>query len=698
MAQLRLLKPSIMKFAFLFFPIIAAAQDSLPPLVLTGDKLASTPGELSGNATLLAADLITSLPPSTATYQNLFATIAGGYSGNATAGTFSLRGLNQDNVFGYVGTSSNSLIAALEDGAPLSSQTLRYLPPTLWNLQSVEILRGPQSLSHGPNSLGGAMLFHSQQPDFDWSGNAIAEFSEDNTLRTGIAQDFTLIPDELALRLSYLHQESDGQATNRFLNDDQYGATSRDRYQAQLLWKPAQNPDLRVSLSLIHDRADGSPFATTTSGPGYTFFDRQTSLNTPSRYPVERTAATLNASLLLPNDLELKSTTSLQSFDLGQTFDLDATPFLTWFVNGSNDETSVTQDFSLARKEGDFHWLAGTYYESSKYDVGFSGVGIAPFPFGSPFANRATEDVEIAALYGRFDWEFTDSFHLTGGIRINHEERELTSTAKLGPFPATFSENDSSATELLPQLGVSWQPDAEKTIGLQVSRGYRGGGVSYAPTLGITRPYDPEYSWEAELFARIRPSADLQLSAAVFHSWMEDQQVPMAVPGGFAGVDTLITNAASSRRYGAELEAAWQVHETLGIRASLGYIHTEFRSLTLNGVNRSGQAFPNAPEWTASLGADYRHPSGFFASALYSFADSTYSFASSPALTALESRQLLSARIGYQWENASLYLFGSNLLDDDYALLRADNTATAQPVSGKVAPPRMLGIGCEIRW
>lgn len=682
----------------LLIPALASAQESLPPLIVTGDKLASIPAELTGNATLLDADFIDALPPASATYQDLFATIAGGYSGNPTAGTFSLRGLNQDNVFGYVGTGSNSLIAVLEDGAPLSSQTLRYLPPALWDLNGIEVLRGPQSLSHGPNSLGGALLFHSQPPAFEGSGNALAEYSEENTLRTGLAQNFILIPEELALRLSYLHQESDGHATNRFFNDDEYGATSRDRYQGQLLWKPANNPDFQATLSLVHDRADGSPFSTTTSGPGFGFFDRQTSLNTQSRYPVERTAATLNASLKLPNELELKSTTSFQRFDLEQTFDLDATPLLGWFVNGGNDETRFTQDFSLARKEGNFHWLLGAYYETSEYDIGFSGVGIAPFPFGSPFTNRATEDVEIAALYGRFDGEFAPAFHLTGGLRLNHEDRELSSAAKLGPFPATFSENDSSSTELLPQLGVSWRPDQEKTIGIQVSRGYRGGGVGYAPTLGITRAYDPEYSWEAEIFARIRPTDDIQVSAAVFHSWMEDQQVPVAVPGGLAGVDTLIFNAASSRRYGAELEASWQAHETLGIRASLGYIHTEFRSLTLNGINRSGQAFPNAPEWTASLGADYLHPSGIFANALFSLADTTYSFAASPSLTALESRQLLSARIGYQWEKASLYLFGSNLLDDEYALLRADNTATGQPVSGKVAPPRMLGIGCEMSW
>jgi outer membrane receptor protein involved in Fe transport len=67
-------------------------------------------------------------------------------------------------------------------------------------------------------------------------------------------------------------------------------------------------------------------------------------------------------------------------------------------------------------------------------------------------------------------------------------------------------------------------------------------------------------------------------------------------------------------------------------------------------------------------------------------------------VTALESRQLLSARIGYAWQHASLYAFGSNLLDDDYALFRSDNSGVRLPVTGKAAPPRLFGIGMELRW
>jgi iron complex outermembrane receptor protein len=82
-----------------------------------------------------------------------------------------------------------------------------------------------------------------------------------------------------------------------------------------------------------------------------------------------------------------------------------------------------------------------------------------------------------------------------------------------------------------------------------------------------------------------------------------------------------------------------------------------------------------------------------------SWADSTYSDIANPPDTALESRQLLSARIGYEWQQASVYLFGSNLLNDEYALSRFDNSKLLNPaVSGQVGPSRAFGIGCEFKW
>jgi outer membrane receptor protein involved in Fe transport len=179
---------------------------------------------------------------------------------------------------------------------------------------------------------------------------------------------------------------------------------------------------------------------------------------------------------------------------------------------------------------------------------------------------------------------------------------------------------------------------------------------------------------------------------------VDDQQVALDSPDGLVNIDSYIANAAKSRRYGSELEARWQPCKPLAITGTLGWIHTSFDDLTLVGVDRSGQPFPNAPEWTASLGVSYHHASGFFATALFSWADSTYTDPANPVITALEARRLLSARLGYSWQNARVYVFGNNLLDDDYALGRFDNTPQGLPVSGQIGPARSFGIGCELTW
>lgn len=677
---------------------MGASTESLPPLVVTGDKLATQAEKVTGSVTVLGPEQLAALPPSGGTFQDLFALCAGAYAGNPSVGTFSLRGLSQDNVFGYLGTGSNALITVMQDGAPLSPSTLRYLPPLLWDLDGAEVLRGPQSLSHGPNSMGGALLLHPRSPGFDSHGAALTEVSEFGGLRAGLAQDFTLLPQELALRVSYLHQQNDGEETNTHYHDDQFGATHRDDVEARLRWHPAKNQDATIDLALVQDRLRGNPFAMVVEKSGGSLFDRQTAVNTQSSYPADRQAATLNATVALPQDLELKSTTSLQRLDVNMTYDLDASTLLNWFTLGFRNETLMSEDLVLAKRDGRRQWLIGAYAEHSEYEFGAAGVGFYPVPKGSSFDNQATETVDIAALYSRGDWKFVDHFHLTGGLRLNHEDRQFDYTSLFGLRPPTASSDETASTELLPQLGLSWRPERDRTVGVQVARGYRGGGTSYAPSLGRTQDYDPEYSWEAELFTRLAATETIQVNAALFHSWIDDQQVPVNILGGLARIDTLIYNAASARREGAELETRWQAADGLTLTTSLAWVQTEFDQLTLNGVNRSGQSFPNAPEWIGSLGIDYHHATGWFGSALFSYADSSYSDVGSPKVTALESRHLLSARVGYAWQHASLYAFGSNLLDDDYALFRSDNTGIRLPVTGKVAPPRVLGIGADFRW
>jgi outer membrane receptor protein involved in Fe transport len=677
---------------------LRAQSIMLDPLTVIGGQPRDELVIQSGHHFRIDAASLAALPTQRGTYQDLFATIAGAYGGNSTVGTFSVRGLNQDSLFYSVGTASNPLLTVMEDGAPLSVATLRYLPPVLWDMDRVELLRGPQFLSSGPNGLGGALLFRTAQPAFSSDGKALLEAATDHTFRGGIAQDFVLRPEELSLRVSAYHRMSEGDVTNLFNADDSFGATRRDRYQARLLWNPLKSRDASYDLVMVFDRSHGNPFANAREVSGFGLFDRKTSLNLDPDFPARRAAAILNASLKLPRDLEFKSTTALQRLDVEPRIDLDETRFLQWFADGAIDEWRFTQDLSLASDGGPFQWLAGSYFEASGYDLGYTGIGIAPVPAGSPFRSLAQEEVRVLALYSRGDWELLRNLHLTGGVRLNHEERELRAAATLGAEPETKSAADSADSVLLPHLGLAWRSGEERSLGLQLSRGYRGGGVSYAPSLGSTQPYDPEQAWDLELYSRFSPHASLALSAAVFYSWMDDQQITCNSPGGVATIDSYVANAARSRRYGCEVEARWQPWEPLVITGALGWLHTGVEKLVIDGVDRSGQPFPNAPEWTASFSASYHHASGFFATLLFSSAGATYIDPASPQVTAIEPRRLLSARLGYSWDGASVYLFGTNLLDDEYALARFDNSPQGLPVSGQVGPARGFGIGCEFEW
>jgi iron complex outermembrane receptor protein len=677
-------------------PVLGAQTAVLPSLVIVGDKLtATTRGDRGATDVLLPSS---AAAPTRGTYQDLLAMVPGAYEANANAGLFSLRGLNQDDLFGGLGTGSNALVAVLADGIPLSSATLRFLPPTLWGLAGAEVLRGPQSLSHGPNSLGGALLLHRRQPEFSAQGEALVERAAFGSWRTGLAQDLPLRKEELTLRLTGLRQQSDGAEFNRFNADPAFGATERTDLGTTLLWRPGRQQDQVFQLSLQHEKSDGNPFANVTDAVRGDLFQRETSLNTPPDYAARRRAATLQTSLALPHRLRLRAVTGVQHFAADSLADLDGASRLSWFNQGLKEERRATGDVTLARPEGRIRWLLGAYAERSTYALDYTGVGLAPLPRGSAFAHHATETVAIAALYGRADYALRPDLHLNGGVRHNGENRDLTASSVFGALPRKTAGGHTSEADWLPQVSLQWQPSPGRSVALKWSRGYRSGGTSFAPFVGLVRDYQPEYAAETELAVRLALTPTLHLNAALFHAAVQDQQVPVAVPGGFPGIDHLLYNTGTTRRSGAEVALVAPVTPAFAFTGSVSWLQSRFGPLAIGHRDVSGQALPNAPRWTASWGFDYKRPAGWFGSARFSVASGAYSQVASARVTALEPRRLLSARLGYTWRRVRLYAYGANLLDEHYALYRSDNTALGLPVSGQAGLPRQLGGGAELRW
>ncbi len=297
----------------------------------------------------------------------------------------------------------------------------------------------------------------------------------------------------------------------------------------------------------------------------------------------------------------------------------------------------------------------------------------------------------------------TPAIAIEAGLRLHHAARAVAIDNRNDGYgtPTAGHTDDDVAS---PRASVTWTVGAGTHVGLLVSEGFRSGGVASALLLAATRAYGPEHAWNYECFVRQQtPDGRFWAQAnAYFMDWRA-QQVSTTLPGGVPGLDDVVVNAGRSQLHGFELETGWRFAPHWSAFASLGQQITRFLEFANGGVDYAGDPFPNAPRWTASLGAgrglDDTRP-GLFGGATLTWRDATYSIIGLRDFTALESRTLLSAKLGWRWRSgASLMVFGENLLDDKFAYTRLDWRifGVATPV-GRVSQPRTLGVGAEFAW
>ena len=137
----------------------------------------------------------------------------------------------------------------------------------------------------------------------------------------------------------------------------------------------------------------------------------------------------------------------------------------------------------------------------------------------------------------------------------------------------------------------------------------------------------------------------------------------------------------------------------LNLFASLGIIDTEFKEFVVNGVDLAGMSFSQSPDVTATFGGRYVSERGLFATATYSYTDDTFSRITAPEITQISARSLLSGRLGYQRGAWQAYVWGTNLLDDEYELFLQDGRVFGlSGAYGSIGPPRTLGVGLQLNW
>lgn len=546
-----------------------------------------------------------------------------------TQPNFSLRGISVANEYN---SNQASPVGVYIDDVYIAARTSHGMG--LFDLERVEVLRGPQGTLFGRNTTGGAINFITRTPTLSGeNGYAEAGYGNFDTFKAQGALEATMVEDQLGIRVAANYENGDGQIRNVAAGGRD--ANSVDTLQGRLALRiqPGNGPlDIKIRAYAGRDRGTqaGIHGLTGPDTPGQGFFDVNENRIGESRTDAWGVAA--NVALELSPEMTL---TSITSYDGGKQ-DLqqaaDGSPLDVLDINWRSNFRQFSEEVRLNYEGDRLKLVGGGFYgwDRTITDNRFNiGSAIAPGVNGGFFQHyRQSRRSYAAFLQG--DYDLTDQLVLTLGARYTWDKAKyrdgfaylfagdvggpdlpLASTVPCAGVagtcaydPAARYEIDGSNKALTGRAALSYTFDSGTLVYASYSRGYRSGafnGGGYTSSVGITY-IDPERvnAYEIGVKGRFLDNK-LTLSGAGFYYDYSNQQVQDTRPGPVS----FLVNAPKSQVYGGEVEATFRAFPGFVINASGGYLHASYKELTLQGTDLSGNALPFAPRWTATAGFDW---------------------------------------------------------------------------------------------
>lgn len=678
-------------------------ESLIQEVTVVGSKLGTGRQEFGVSVAHLGADRIDS--DAIVNVEDAFHRAANVYVGTAEMGAFAIRGVNNNGLESSF-SNGTSLASILVNQLALGPRTSDHLNPSLFDAESVEILRGPQSTLQGPNSLIGSVLINYNRAAFDgYDGRVRVEGGGLDTERIQFMQNLELVDEILSARVVHEDRYIRGAVSNIVNDTDDRYRTDVETTRVLLALRPRADDSLRFDLTWLRSDSDSIPWGYHMEDPsrGIEMEDRIQVWNREDAYPSDVNLLNLEAHIDVGERWAIDAVVGASEFDGAQLFDADFTPFDILNVDAWSTDDVTSQELRASYRGPVVNLLLGAFHSESEFGYGFGGVGFFPDATGNivPF-NRTTrliEDVEQTDVFGRIEWDATDRLHFTGGVRLSRDSRHNLNFADNNGF---VSELDAQKDfdQVLPSASVTFDVASNTSLGASYARGFKAGGFAFGVFLGVAEPYDEEFTDNVEFFLRHR-TADgrMILNANVYRIDWTDQQIPYTPPFGFPGFDSLVANAGKSRLQGLEVETEVFVSNALSLFASFGVADSEFVQFVLDGVDYAGRALPQAPEWNGSVGLNWRSPAGWFAGGTLSYADEAYSELAAPEVTRLRTRTLLDGRFGYRRGGWALYAWGKNLLDHQYEVSLFNGAPFGLPGAyGIYGPPRSAGVGIDFNW
>jgi iron complex outermembrane recepter protein len=565
------------------------------------------------------------------------------------------------------------------DGHYLNYYESVFGATSIWDTESIEVFRGPQTTSQGANAIAGAIIVNTKDPTFVPEGAYQAEYGSYNRKRASVAVSGPLVEDQLAARLAvdYFGRDTFVDYTNPSFAK---GNTDQDLESFNLRGKVLLVPENVAGLSakLTYARIyNNRPTYETASTP-YEDLDNATA-SMPS-WEQETNSGILDVDYDFENGFKI--------FNESQYSDMHVDRVTFPVTNGTAevDQQNMSNETRLTWGDADatFSGVAGLYLARTNSEDILFIRGTSEFD----------DEKNHLGLYSEMTYRLTDRWTLTGGLRYQRDSIERSGTSS---FASDALDYDETFDAILPRAALAYDLTQTSTVGAMVSRGYNPGGVNLSFATRDYIMFEEETVWNYELFGRTRLLDDrLGLSANLFYSDYEDSQ--RLLPDYLNGLQygSVVVNAESTESYGLELAMDYLVRDDVRLRGGVGLLKSEIGSFSsIEGTNYTSNEFGRAPAYMFNFGADWDITPEIRLTGDVRHTDGYYSTDENDPAYEVDNYTVADVKLSYApREYLQLYAYASNVFDERAETYLYDDRSVGGVVANMIEP-RVFGIGLK---
>jgi iron complex outermembrane receptor protein len=552
------------------------------------------------------------------------------------------------------------------------------MPATLFDVERVEVLRGPQGMRYGANALAGLIVLRGHEPADELGFETEASIGEYASESVGAVATGPVEALNSSWRVAVQRYRSDGYRRDVFLDRDDTNGYDELTGRAKWHWQAGEGTT--VDLTWLHTDLDNGYDGWSIDNTRRSLADR------PGKDAQRANGAAARLQTRAGSIGTFTAIAAASTADGEYSYDEDWGNAESWapytydyFYRALSKRRSRSLEARLASDDADevgkVAWLVGVYTLDIDYRLDESRVGVIidpdfpEFSGSTDLALASRYDARNIAAFAQLDSRLSERWGWSFGMRAEQRDADYRdSGVENGESSAMAVDGRNSM--LGGQASVYYDARPNVRLFSTLSRGYKAGGFNIGRGAALRDRFDPEYLWSLDVGAK-GEWLDRRLYAdfVAFYMKRTDMQVSTGIQeDGIGGGYIFVTdNAAEGRNSGLEASVRWRATERLEVGGALGLLHTSYYGYRPTGEDVGDREQPHAPQYQLSLNATWRHRLGWLARVDFAAIDDYY-FDVPPADQRAAAYSLTHVKAGYESDRWAVYLYGRNVFDEDYVV------------------------------